>query len=232
VNLPFDTQRAPKVLFRVGRKPEVWTWTDPAYIGEGRWDDPEGSYRVLYSSHSAFGAYLETLAHLRPNPELRAELDAIKKNASGLRATVLAGPLPRNWRARHILGQGTPDGVKDPLVAVGKATSLAVLRDALGPVAWRLGIKEIDAGVIRVDFSAEFRRFTQAISRFIYNQTQANGASYSGIFYLGQHGDEVENYAIFERDGASPVTHLKRSQIDLDDEDFLRACRLLGIEPS
>jgi hypothetical protein len=182
---------------------------------------------IALSAHT-----FETLAHLRPNPELRAELGAIKKNASGLRATVLAGPLPRNWRARHILGQGTPDGVKDPLVAVGKATSLASLRTALDSVAQKLGVKAIDAGVIRVDFSDEFRRFTQAISRFLYNQTQADGAPYSGIFYLGQHGDEVENYAIFERDGASPVTHLKRSQIDLDDEDFLRACRVLGIEPS
>lgn len=232
MSLPFDTRPAPDILFRVGRKPDVWTWTDRAHAGEGRWDDPEKSYGVLYTSHTAFGAYLETLAHLRANFELVAELDEIKKNARGLRATVLAAPLPRNWRALHILGQGISDGVKDPFVAVGRAATLAILRRELASAARKLGIKEIDAGVIRVDYSDKFRLFTQAILRFIYNQTRADGAFYGGIFYLGQHGDEVENYAIFERDGDFPVTHRQRSEIDLDDEDFLRACRLLGIQPT
>jgi hypothetical protein len=42
----------------------------------------------------------------------------------------------------------------------------------------------------------------------------------------------VANCAIFERDRPFPVTHLGRSEIEVDDEDLLRACELHGIAPS
>lgn len=52
-------------------------WPGYAYIGDGRWDDPHGHFRVLYFGSSAVAAYLEVLAHYRAAPGLDAELDDI-----------------------------------------------------------------------------------------------------------------------------------------------------------
>ena len=228
----FDTETAPDVVYRVARGPDVWQWTDLKYAGQGRWDDPAGSYRVLYACASPFGAYLEKLAQFRPDLELLAALGDIRNNDRSAPRTAPAGTLPAGWRARHVLGKGLSDGVKRPLVAVGRARSLASIRIALAAVAGRLGIAEIDAGVIRLDVSPEFRRLTQAISRFIYELGSRGVPRFAGIFYLSQHADDVANCAVFERDLPFPVTHLERSEIELDDEDFLRACELHGIMPS
>jgi RES domain len=231
VTAHFDTEPAPDVLFRVARKPEVWAWTDLQYTGQGRWDDPQKSYRVLYASTSALGAYLEKLSQFRPDLKLLAEFGKIRANDRGAPSTAPAGTLPGGWRARHLLGKGLTDGVNAPLVAVGKAQSLATLRTALAPEAEGLGIREIDAGVIRLDLSAEFRRLTQAISRFIFEQRGRSGAQYGGIVYLSQHADDVTNCALFER-GDFPVTNLERLEVELDNDNFLRACELHGITPS
>lgn len=224
----FDTRPAPDTLFRVGRKPRVWAWTELKYSGKGRWDDPKRCYAVLYASGDAFGAYLESLSQFQPDLELVARLKQINKNAAGLRATALAGRVPANWRTIRLLGQGVPEGVSGAFVAVGRAGTLAVLRRELASVARELDIEDIDAGALRLDYSAKFRAFTQAVSRFIYEQAEA----YGGTFYLGQQGDDVENYAIFQRGADRPVTSQRQSEIALDNEDFLRACRLLNIEPA
>jgi hypothetical protein len=223
----FDTHPVPDVLFRVARRPDVWQWLDFAYLGQGRWDDPNGSYRVLYASCSALGAFLETLGQFRPTIDLLAQ---IRENAKGFFS---ASSLPRvtsQWRAGHILGCGISDGVKAPLVAIGGATTLATLRRSLAPVARDLGIKEIDAGVIRLDWSDEFQEFTRAVSRFIYEQTQPDGTPYAGIYYLSKYADDVANCAIFERGTEFPVTSLERSEIEVNDPDFALACELLDIK--
>jgi len=232
VTVRFDTEPAPDIVFRVARGPDAWTWTDRQYIGQGRWDDPEGRYRVLYTSTSAFGAYLEKLAPFRPDLEVLAGLGMIRANDRGAPRTVAPGTLPAGWRARHIVGEGLTDGVTRPLVAVGKARSLATLRAALAPLAARLGITDIDAGVIRLDWSAEVRRLTQAMSRFIYELTMRGAPRYAGIMHLSRYADDVANCAIFERSGPFPVTHLERLDVEVDDEDFLRACRAHHIMPS
>jgi hypothetical protein len=175
---------------------------------------------------------LEKLAQFRPDLELLAELAKIRPNDRTAPKTGPAGVVPTGWRARHVLGKGLTDGVSEPLVTVGKARSLATIRAAMAAVAVRLGIEEIDAGVIRVEPSVEFRRLTQAISRFVYERKSHGLPRFAGILYLSQHADDVVNYAIFERSGPFPVTHLERSEIALEDEDFLRACELHGLAPS
>jgi hypothetical protein len=227
MNPSYDTKPAPGVMFRVGRKPKVWTWTELKYSGQGRWDDPERRYAVLYASGSVFGAYLESLSQFQPDLELVAQLKQIRKNAAGLRATVTSARVPEDWRRQRLLARGAPEGVAGPFVAVGKAGTLAILRRDLASVARGLDIEEIDAGIIRLDHSPKFRTFTQAISRYLFQLPEG----LAGIFYLGQHGDEVENYALFQRTAAPPVDDRGESEIRLDDQDFLRACSLLGIQP-
>jgi hypothetical protein len=43
-----------------------------------RFDDPEGTYRVLYASSQRLGCYLETLARFRVDLTLYAELSEIE----------------------------------------------------------------------------------------------------------------------------------------------------------
>lgn len=223
-----DNRPAPTALFRVARRPAVWTWTDLKYVGQGRWDDPEHQYAVLYASGSAFGAYVESLSTFQPDLELAAQLQLVRRNARGLRITEPAGRVPARWRSQRLLGRGAPEGLGGAFVAVGAAATLATLRRELADVALELGVAEIDAGVIRLDYSPEFRAFTQAISRFVYRRDEEP----AGIFYLGQHGDDVENYAIFQRSLECPVRELSQTSIVLSDEPFLRACAVLGIEPA
>lgn len=47
-------------LYRVARAPDQWAWPDWSYAGTdgtfgNRFDDPDGSYRVLYASSTRVG---------------------------------------------------------------------------------------------------------------------------------------------------------------------------------
>jgi hypothetical protein len=228
----FDTRTVSGVLFRVGRRPDVWAWTDWAFAGatgifDGRWDDPRGRYRVLYTSDSRLGAFLEVLAPFRPDLELLAELKRIRVNDRTGRRTRPAGRIPARWRDDRIVGRGVPDGVTGVLVVVGAARSLATLRRALARMARGFGLKDLDAAAIRLSAP---RRFTQEVSRLIYEQADTAEAPFAGIFYLSRYGDDVTDCALFERGEPFPVTSLERSDISGDDADFLAACEMLGLE--
>jgi len=223
----FATRAAPGELFRIGRAPDVWTWPDWAYVGRGRWDDPLGAYRVLYAAESRLAAFVEVLAPLRPDPELRAQLRRIRSNDRGAPRSGVAGRVPARWRRRRIVGRGIPDGVSGPLVVVGGSASVAALRRRLGRVARRFGLKELDTAAIRLSAP---RGFTQEVSRLIYDRVGDNGSQFGGISYLSRHGDDLADCALFERGEAFPVTSLERSDIGVDDEDFLLACEMLGLD--
>jgi hypothetical protein len=224
----FDTVPAAAALFRVARKPRVWVWTDLKYAGGGRWDDPKHRYAVLYASSDAFGAYLESLSQFQPDLDLVAHLNQVKRNAKGLNLTRTPGRVPAGWRAQRLLGAAIPTGVTGMFVAISHTTTLSTLRVELAEAIGRLGIDDIDAGVLRLDYSDEFRALTQTVSRLVYERPDG----FAGIFYLGQHGDDVQNWAIFQRVADCPVTELSAGEIAADDLDFLRACRLLGLEPA
>lgn len=229
-----DTAPTPDILFRVGRGPDVWEWRGWESAGlDGtfghRWDDPQSNYRVLHTSCDRLGAYLEVLAWFRPDLRILAEYANIEDNDPTAAPTNSPGRLTRIWRDGRIFASGVSDRVQGPLVAVGRSASLATIRRALAGVALKHGLQDINAEMIR---RTAPRRFTQEVSRFIYEQALPDDSPYGGIFYLSRYGDDVENCAIFERDGEPfPVTHLERIDISIDDRDFLEACRLLGIQP-
>src|SRR5258707_2536685 len=71
------------LIFRIGRRPDPWQPPDWSLAGpEGtfgnRFDDPDGTYRVLYASSERLGCYLETLARFRVDLTLYAELSQIE----------------------------------------------------------------------------------------------------------------------------------------------------------
>lgn len=107
------------------------------------------------------------------------------------------------------------------MVDISSARSLATVRTSLAAEAVCLGVPDVDAASVR---ESAGRRFTQIISRFIYEQP----VLCAGVFYLSRYGNDVADYAISERSDRAqfPVTHVERSGIELDDEDLRQASKL------
>lgn len=122
---PFEDQ----AVWRIGHAPIPWGFADWAYADQhgrfrfdGRWDDPEGSYRVLYTSTSRFGAFVEALGDFRPDPELAAGLKGIASDDE--EPAVPPGHLPVSWLRGRVVGEAT---VTARCAQVGHSRSLACL---------------------------------------------------------------------------------------------------------
>ncbi len=170
---------------------------------------------------------LETLKPFRPDPSLVAAYEEIAENDPEGPATNPPGTLAPRWRDQRIIGQGLTDGVHEPLVAVGGDNSLSLIE----PLARCMGIASVDAEAIR---TSRQRAFTQRVSRLAFGRRQAiSGKAYAGIFYLSFFGDDIKNYALFERRSQPrPVSHISRERIDETDGDFVDACRRRGMAPA
>jgi hypothetical protein len=179
-------------LYRLARAPDPWAWPDWSYAGldgtfGNRWDDPLGSYRVLYASTRRVGAFVETLARFRPDIQVVAALEAIE----GDEDAPSPGVVPRRWLQGRRMGETAVSG---NFVDIGDATSLATLRTQLAARAIHHGLSEIDAATIRLQAP---RRFTQEVSRLIYEWHEGQGGC-AGICYRSRLGDQFMNWAIFE----------------------------------
>jgi hypothetical protein len=179
-------------LYRLARAPDPWSWPDWAYAGldgtfGNRWDDPLGSYRVLYASTRRVGAFVETLARFRPDLSVVAGLEAIE----GDEDPPSAGVVPLRWLQGRRMGEASAAG---QFVDISEAGSLATLRTQLAARAIHHGLSEIDAATIRLQAP---RRFTQEVSRLIYEWHEGQGGC-AGICYRSRLGDQFMNWAIFE----------------------------------
>jgi hypothetical protein len=214
----------------VGRAPDPWAWpdwTNAAADGTfgNRWDDPQSAYRVLYAASDRLGAFVEVLARFRPDPRVAKELEAID---GGDERALAPGRLDAGWLARRRLGEAAFAG---RFADVGHSASLARIRRDLASRVVHHGIADLDASAIRL---AAPRRFTQEISRYVYEQTARSGRrAFDGISYLSRLGDELRNWAIFEPATAAAARGAAREpvvrEIEPDDPDLRRALVLHGI---
>jgi hypothetical protein len=111
-------------------------------------------------------------------------------------------------------------------VDIGHADSLAILHQALAARLVHHRIRELDGAAIRAQAP---REFTQEVSRHIYERALDGGAAFAGIHYQSRMGDNLHNWAIFERPGALAIRPGPSEQITELDADFLRALDLLGL---
>lgn len=221
----------PKRLFRVGkprdaweRKPTIRGMTPPT-----RYDDPWGIYRTTYASSSAYGAYMEALAALKPSetPGGEPEIDLKKlvtENEPELRGTARAGHIG-NWRAKHHIGTGTPDGI---FLDLGAPASIAFIRehmqhlfkDAKAAAAFDL------ANLVKAP-----QKFTGGLSFAIKQLETTTSSGIDGICYPSRLGHGIVDWAIFEDpdDGLSCITERTSDSIRRDDPEFLKAVADLGL---
>lgn len=213
-----------QVVWRVGHGPTPWRFTDWAYADhdgrfDGRWDDPEGSYRVLYAATSRLGAFVEALGDFRPDPMVVAGLEDIVADDEDAPASPRPGQVPVSWSRGRVVGRAS---VSARCVQVGHSRSLACLRRALSRLVVRYQLEDLDAATIRLRAP---RAFTQHVSRFVYECTDDNGtAEFDGLHYLSRFGDDLENVALFElASGNEAIADADAAPVSLDDPALLQA---------
>ena len=157
----------PGTVWRVGYQPDPWTWTPWQYAENGRfngrWDDPDGNYRTLYTGQTLLGCLLEVLACFRPDPILADDLDQIIEDPDDrvVYPTPAPGIVPRTWLIPRAAATGTLIGL---FCAVTTTVTLSTLRPLFLGQALRLGLPDFDAAALRL---ARPRALTQAVSSLL-----------------------------------------------------------------
>lgn len=181
------------ILFRLGHGPDPWDWQSWAYAKPdgtfgNRWDDADGRFRVLYACTQRLGTFIECLARFRPDPAVLAGLAEIDDDHSDplVPAPLMPGEVPKSWLSNRRIGMAAVDG---NFAQIGHSQTLAWLNHRLATRLVHYHIPELDGSAIRLSVP---RRFTQEISRVIYELTDAGRRQYDGIAYLSRLGDEFE----------------------------------------
>jgi hypothetical protein len=217
--------------FRIGWSPDPFAWTPWQYaeLGrfDGRWDDPEGTYRTLYLGDSLLSVLLEVLARFRVDLALLDELADIADNddSDSEYPTARAGTVPRSWLTRRRAGMAPLRGES---VDVRRPATVAALRRRFGRLAGDLGLPDLDASALKATAPGQL---TQIISGWTYRTLRP---PVSGIAFGSRHGDDLTMWAIFEEPGEAetgsatphnPVTFELNEQMP----DLIDAMRLHGL---
>ena len=213
-------------VFRLARGPNPWTWPDWSQVGPdgtfgNRWDDPAGTYRVLYASSTLFGALIETLSPFRPDLDVVAGLRGI----AGDDEPVAAGTIPREWLEQRLMGVAEIVGT---YADIGAAGSLSLLRVRLADRGVHYGLSDIDAAAIRL---LAPRGFTQEVSRLVYEYRIEGVEPFAGVRYHSRFDDGTSNWAIFEPTSDTPPLSPSAGgrPNQADEPDAIRAAAVLGL---
>lgn len=222
-------------IFRVGRGPQLWNWVDWQWAKDrrftGRWDDPDGAYRVLYTGSALYVCLLESLADLRPAPDVAAALDEIEDadDDGGLHATQASGTLSYSWLENRMVGTAHQRGAYLP---VTDSAVLGIISRAFNPLDYDIQTREpIDASTLK---RGDAKPLTRAVSRWSYTLTNEDGGALDGIQYRSRFGDEFELWAIFERDPghgdrSELITDWTQRQLHAEDPDLVKAMQTHGL---
>lgn len=248
---PYPTLVIPSRLYRVSRVPDPAALPSWEYAGEdrtfgGRWDDPNGRYRVLYTADSRIGALVETLQDFRPSLKMLARLREIEHDDFELdrKDTPIgrgSGIVPARFFEERLAGEiafgADPDAPSGRVVDAGHVDAIERLRKAFADFAVRLGIDEISLAEIVGELPALIatnpRLLTQRISREIYEQYER----FAGIAAPSSLGLPYSNYTIFEDPDAHgpdrlrvPVLERTARKLEREDPDVRRALEHLQLK--
>lgn len=201
-----------KPLYRLGWLPDPLAWAPWESIGDGRFDDPQRRFRVLYAASRRRGAFIETLARFRPSLEFLAR--AAKVTGSDESLPVFT--IPSVWhlkrgvgRIRVLPGQRWLD-LRAP-------ETRETLRNELAGTLLELGLSDLDLSGV----TGPTRALTQVIARWTYEH------GHTGLAYPSRFDETLTRWAIFE--GAAFVTVGGPEPIEPDDADLAATARLFGL---
>jgi len=232
----FTTSGPPRKLYRVARTADAtafapWKYANADHVFSGRWDDPQGTFRSLYSGDSAEGAYIESLQDFRRSTQLIAALQKIEQNDPDFERMDPPAPgtgsgiVPAAWFEGRFLGEFTVDGGR--YVDILAVESIELVRIRLAQRSLELGLSNVSAGTLL----GEQRAFTQALARAVYDDP----GGYAGIHAPSSLGLPGSNYALFESGPSSeiaraPAQLLYVAPVGPEDPALQRAVKSLGLE--
>lgn len=240
VGLPSDLWRVHKAQYGPLNPPPRSGTPDQSW---SRFDIP--GWAVLYAASTRVGAYLESLAYAKPAPLPITELfndEAAPVHAQWADLGHMAvGQVARQWRdVRELSSFHRHDGLKDPVVDLASAGTIAYLRETVDQWA----PPEIQRDPLQVDLSlltGGDRRLTTQVAWWLSRTTLPTGAQPIGLRYPSRHGTNLECYALWvdlDRYGpATPVSDAVQTQyrmgrsgaIEATDKDLHTAAELLGV---
>jgi hypothetical protein len=194
-------------------QPPDWSRANPDGTFGNRFDDPQGYYRVLYAAAQELCCFVETLARFRVDLTLLAELEQI----DGENDFFPLGEVPQEWCEQRLLGAASATGTYADIYAV---EWIEFLRRDLANECLRLGLEDLDAGILQ---RGSPRRITQLASRRVYER------GLSGICYRSRYGHNLENWALFEPFGVTPVS---ATLVTPENEMLIEALGILGLRLS
>lgn len=201
-------------ICRIGYPPDPWAWVPWEYAPfTGRWDDPQALFRTVYAASSPRAAFVEILAQFRPDHGLDDDLAGIDGNPEDDDFPSCApGVVSTDWVRRRRVGFARVNG---RFVDIGHSSTIAELRPVFLSAALAHGLQDFDAAAVRVHAP---RAFTQLISRHLYRQLLDDGALASGVAFASRHGDDLQLWAVYEReaDAGGDRSHLLRECRDED----------------
>jgi hypothetical protein len=211
-----ELRKTPPEIFRVARKPNPWEapdWSRANIDGTfgNRFDDPHGYYRVLYAASQQVSCFVEALGRFRVDLTFLAELNEIE----GPSDFAPLGEVSGDWCERRLIGRASATGNYADLYASGW---VAFLRRKLAPECLRLGLRDLDAGILQREAP---RRITQLASR------QAYELGHAGIYYRSRYGHDFDNWALFEPFQIVPTNAI---EIEMNNPALLEAVRILGLK--
>jgi RES domain-containing protein len=200
------------VLYRLGRLPDPLVWPDWRYVGGGRFDDPQRTFRTLYAAEQRLTCFVELLAAFRPSPEALSQL----RRVSGTEDPYTFGAIPIDWVHKRCFrafrlrpGQRCLD--------LRPLETREMLRRELPEVLVRLGLADLDVSGVR----GPYRELTQAIARWAYEH------GFAGLAYRSRFDDQLDCWAIFEGADIEPCGDPQ--PVSSDDPDLAVAAALFDL---
>lgn len=191
----------PRQVWRVGRRPNPWGWTDWRYANDegrfnGRWDDQLAEFRTLYVGETLLACLLEVLAQFRPDPATDAELAEIEDPEEEIEShpDAPSGTVGYHWLEERQASHATLSG---RYCMVTHRESISAIQAGFPFARFKLKPFLLDASDLK---DGEQRDLTRSIARWIFDLRDGRQNDLvDGIEFSSRFGDELPLRAIFER---------------------------------
>jgi RES domain len=221
--MPHAACRMPKQVLRVSYSANPASLPDWKRVGNGRFDDPQRAYRVLYTSASRFGAFIERFQDFRPNEEMRAtdaDFEWEDDNSSLRYQNLPSGTLTFPEYGLLNIGEYTAD------------TEAIIMDLTVDATARMLGAQlKVPGLTIAAIIGDDPQSYT--LSRRITRIGYEHQPPFVGILSASKlHPTQVRNVSLYEGDNEDLRTRLHPTKVETlnqDDGSFREACGFLGI---